>query len=66
LAPHAWRSWLRTAVIVLAIWAATSLATWQFIYPWPIWVIVPWGAVLLSRTLAGGRDDVPAQRRRPG
>jgi hypothetical protein len=66
LAPHAWGAWLRTAVIVLAIWAATSLATWQFIYPWPIWVIVPWGAVLLSRTLAGGRDDVPAQRRRPG
>jgi hypothetical protein len=38
----------------------TSLASGDWIYPWPIWVIGPWGAVLLARTLTGspgtGRD----------
>ena len=52
----AWRSWLSTALIVLAVWAATSLASWELHYFWPIWVIGPWGAVLLARTLGGGRE----------
>ena len=59
----AWRSWLRTALIVLTIWAITSIASASFIYFWPIWVIGPWGAVLLSRTLTGGIDDRQARRR---
>jgi hypothetical protein len=49
-----WASWLSTAVIVVTIWAATSLAAGEWLYPWPIWVIGPWGAVLLSQTLTGG------------
>jgi hypothetical protein len=52
-----WRSWLTTALIVVTIWAATSLASWEFQYFWPIWVIGPWGAVLLAQTLTRGRDD---------
>jgi hypothetical protein len=51
--PQSWRPWATTSVIVLAIWAATSLANWEFHYFWPIWVIGPWGAVLLARTLTG-------------
>ncbi len=54
--PHSWRSWVTTSLIVLTIWAATSLATWDFQYFWPVWVIGPWGAVLLARTITGGRD----------
>lgn len=53
---HSWEAWRRTAAIVLIIWAATSLAAWEFLYFWPVWVIGPWGAVLLARTIAGGRD----------
>lgn len=66
--PHSWRSWLTTSLIVITIWAATSLASWEFHYFWPIWVIGPWAAVLLAQTLTGGRrdDDVPGQRRLPG
>ena len=51
--PQSWRAWATTSVIVLAIWAATSLANWELHYFWPIWVIGPWGAVLLARTLTG-------------
>ena len=42
--------------IVLAIWAATSLATWEFLYFWPVWVIGPWGAVLLAPAMPGVTD----------
>jgi hypothetical protein len=51
--PQSWRSWATTSLIVLAIWAATSLASWEFLYFWPVWVIGPWGAVLLAQTLTG-------------
>jgi hypothetical protein len=53
----AWRSWLTTALIVVTIWGATSLAAWEFHYFWPVWVFGPWGAVLLARTLTGGREE---------
>jgi hypothetical protein len=52
---HSWRAWLSTSMIVLTVWAVTSLASWEFAYFWPVWVIGPWGAVLLARTLTGGR-----------
>ena len=42
------------------IWAVTSLASWEFHYFWPIWVIGPWGAVLLAQTRHRRR---PTERR---
>jgi Domain of unknown function (DUF1707) len=62
---HSWRAWLTTSLIVLTIWAATSLASWEFHYFWPIWVIGPWGAVLLAQTLTGRNDD-RGKRQLPG
>jgi hypothetical protein len=52
----AWASWLSTAVIVVGIWLITSLASEGWIYPWPIWVIGPWGLVLLAQTVGGRRN----------
>lgn len=47
---NAWRGWLTVTLIVWTIYLASSLSSgWQ--YPWPIWVMGPWGAVLLARTL---------------
>jgi hypothetical protein len=54
---HSWDAWRRTAIIVLTIWAVTSLATWDLIYFWPLWVIGPWGAVLLAQSVTGGQPD---------
>ncbi|MDT0274371.1 DUF1707 SHOCT-like domain-containing protein [Blastococcus goldschmidtiae] len=65
----AWRSWASTAAIVVSIWAITSVATWQFLYFWPIWVIGPWGVVLFIQSFAGdGEDDEeePGPRSLPG
>ena len=57
-----WRSWLTTALIVIGIWATISLANWELLYFWPVWVIGPWGAVLLAQTLMGNRDDGDERR----
>jgi hypothetical protein len=50
---HSWRSWLATSAIVLAVYLAVSLSNGQFDYFWPMWVIGPWGAVLLASRLGG-------------
>ena len=55
--PNSWRSWLSTSLIVIAIWATISLASWELLYFWPVWVIGPWGAVLLAQTLTGRGDN---------
>lgn len=52
-----WQSWLTTSLIVVTIWLATSISSGTLIYFWPIWVIGPWGAVLLTGGNGGPRDD---------
>lgn len=49
----AFASWLSTAVLVLVIWLAVSVASGHFTYFWPFWVIGPWGAILLFRAVDG-------------
>ncbi|SDY24023.1 protein of unknown function [Modestobacter sp. DSM 44400] len=59
----AWSSWLTTALIVLTIWAATSLAGGGWLHPWPVWVIGPWGVVLPVQSITGTQGG-PAGRDR--
>ena len=53
----AWASWVSTGVIVTTIWLVTSLASHTWHYPWPVWVVGPWGAVLLAQTFGEARGD---------
>jgi hypothetical protein len=46
--------WVRTAVILTAIWAVSSVAAHQLTPFWPIFPIGIWGAVLLAQRLTGG------------
>jgi hypothetical protein len=52
-----WSSWITVSLIVNAIWLATVVSGGKASY-WPIWVMLPWGAVLLAGTVTGlaGRD----------
>ena len=59
-----WSSWRSTALIVLTIWLVTSVVTGGFGAFWPMWVIGPWGAVLLAQTLTGGRERPRDRRQR--
>jgi len=54
-----WRAWLSTSVIVLAVYLLVSVSNGEFDHFWPMWVIGPWGAVLLARRIRGepGSDD---------
>jgi hypothetical protein len=49
-----WAGWITTALIVTGIWLATSIGNGHPDHFWPVWVIVPWGAVLLARTITDG------------
>ncbi|MFI5783627.1 DUF1707 domain-containing protein [Nocardia sp. NPDC051570] len=46
-------AWLAVGVVNLLIWAAVSLGVGELVYFWPVWVIGPWGAVLVFRMVAG-------------
>jgi hypothetical protein len=46
-----WSSWITVTLIVNAIWLASVMSGGGDNY-WPIWVMLPWGAVLLAGTLA--------------
>jgi hypothetical protein len=59
-----WGPWITTSLIVTAIWLATSIGNGHPDHFWPIWVIVPWGAVLLSRTVTGAAHRPRDRRRR--
>jgi len=50
----AWAAWRRTAILVVGIWAISSVVALQFTYFWPIWVVGPWGVLLLAHTVGGG------------
>jgi hypothetical protein len=59
-----WRSWATTASIVLTVWLVLTLTTGTAGFFWPIWVIGPWGAMLLARTVSGGGRDRNRDRHR--
>ncbi|GLW05613.1 hypothetical protein Misp01_07430 [Microtetraspora sp. NBRC 13810] len=42
-----WRTWAFASGINWMIWVAASLNSDGFVYPWPFWVMIPWGLVLL-------------------
>jgi hypothetical protein len=55
-----WGGWLTCSVICTVIYLLTSPGG----YFWPIWVIAPWGVMLLLRTVAGLGGAVPSQQYR--
>ncbi|MFI5499044.1 DUF1707 domain-containing protein [Nocardia asteroides] len=46
-------SWLGASLITVVIWGLISLSAGELTYFWPMWVIGPWGAVLLFRVVTG-------------
>jgi hypothetical protein len=46
-------AWFGVGLLCVVIWALVSLGLGEFTYPWPLWVIGPWGGVLIFRMAAG-------------
>ncbi|MCI4062745.1 DUF1707 domain-containing protein [Micromonospora sp. R77] len=66
-----WLPWLRVAAIVNVIWLLSSLGSQHVGYYWPAWVLGPWGALLVLRTVGGVgsgelRRDAGRRTRRAG
>ena len=43
-----WTIWGAIVSVNLVVWVLVSATTAHLIYPWPLWVAGPWGAVLLA------------------
>ncbi|MFD1542506.1 DUF1707 SHOCT-like domain-containing protein [Nonomuraea guangzhouensis] len=50
----AWGAWAAASSINWVIWLIVSITSGHMIYPWPLWVMGPWGVILLLSTLSGG------------
>ncbi|MFI6293363.1 DUF1707 domain-containing protein [Nonomuraea sp. NPDC050790] len=50
----AWGAWAAASGINWVIWLIVSVTSGDFIYPWPLWVMGPWGVILLMSTIFGG------------
>jgi hypothetical protein len=53
-----WTIWLAVVALNVVIWATVCVSGVQLVYPWPLWVAGPWGAILLAisaSVLAGRR-----------
>ncbi|MEH0843186.1 DUF1707 domain-containing protein [Micromonospora sp. CPCC 205711] len=48
-----WAPWLRVAAILAAIWLIGAVGRREIGFFWPVWVLGPWGALLLLRTAGG-------------
>ncbi|MEU7616671.1 DUF1707 domain-containing protein [Micromonospora rifamycinica] len=56
-----WVPWLRVAAILTVIWAISALGSRDLPFYWPVWVLGPWGAMLVLRTVGGFGTGVPAR-----
>lgn len=52
-----WGGWISASLICTSIWAATSITAGTTHAFWPIWVIVPFGATCVVRTIRVMSDD---------
>ncbi len=43
-----WTIWGAIVSVNLVVWILVMVSTGHTIYPWPLWVAGPWGAVLLA------------------
>jgi hypothetical protein len=48
-----WSPWVRVGGILTLIWLVGALFGTDGAFYWPLWVLGPWGALLLLRTAAG-------------
>ncbi|SDH90569.1 DUF1707 SHOCT-like domain-containing protein [Nonomuraea jiangxiensis] len=50
----AWGAWATASGINWVIWLIVSVTSGDLVYPWPLWVMGPWGVILLISTVLGG------------
>ncbi|RVX47116.1 uncharacterized protein DUF1707 [Nonomuraea polychroma] len=52
----AWGAWAMASGINWVIWLIVSISSDGGVYPWPLWVMGPWGVILLVSTIFGSNQ----------
>ncbi|MEU7910437.1 DUF1707 SHOCT-like domain-containing protein [Microbispora bryophytorum] len=54
----AWSAWAAASAVSWMIWLLSTVASGHLIPPWPMWVMGPWGVILLIKTVSdrGGQS----------
>ncbi|QYC38497.1 hypothetical protein Nocox_04350 [Nonomuraea coxensis DSM 45129] len=52
----AWSAWAIASGVNWVVWLMVQLNSDGFVYPWPMWVMGPWGVILLISTLFGNNQ----------
>jgi hypothetical protein len=47
-----WTIWGAVVAVNVVVWVLVSATNAQLLYPWPLWVAGPWGAILLAISVA--------------
>jgi hypothetical protein len=50
-----WTIWLAAVSVNVVVWVLVCVTTVKFVYPWPVWVAGPLGAILLAVSAAVSR-----------
>ncbi|WP_170155808.1 DUF1707 SHOCT-like domain-containing protein [Umezawaea tangerina] len=45
------QAWVAASMINFVIWGLVSITSLEWVYPWWIWVVGPWGALILARRM---------------
>ncbi|XVQ87172.1 DUF1707 SHOCT-like domain-containing protein [Microbispora siamensis] len=49
----AWTAWAGVSAISWLFWLLAFVGSGHFVPPWPLWVMGPWGLILLIHTISG-------------
>ncbi|MFC7590189.1 DUF1707 domain-containing protein [Nonomuraea antimicrobica] len=52
----AWGAWAVASGVNWVIWLIVSVTSSDMVYPWPLWVMGPWGVILLMSTIFGNNQ----------
>jgi len=52
-----WAAWAMASGINWVIWLIVGFTSGHLVYPWPLWVMGPWGVILVMGTLFGVSHD---------
>ena len=56
-----WTIWLTLVAVNVVVWPLVTGTTGHLVYPWPVWVAAPYGAVLFAVS-AGLRECRPGRQ----
>ena len=51
------RAWAGTSVLLLGVWAITSVVSGELLFFWPIFPIGFWGIAIVAQLISGNSDD---------